>query len=39
MSGILYYTQPANDWNEALPIGNGRMGARSSEIRFMSGAS
>lgn len=27
MSGILYYTQPANDWNEALPIGNGRMGA------------
>ena len=23
----LWYLQPANDWNEALPIGNGRMGA------------
>lgn len=22
----LLYTQPANDWNEALPIGNGRLG-------------
>ena len=22
----LWYHQPANDWNEALPIGNGRMG-------------
>ena len=23
----LWYLQPANDWMEALPIGNGRMGA------------
>src|SRR5262249_15884503 len=23
----LWYRQPAPDWNEALPIGNGRMGA------------
>ncbi|MCM3632330.1 glycoside hydrolase family 95 protein [Paenibacillus camelliae] len=23
----LYYTQPANEWEEALPIGNGRIGA------------
>ncbi len=23
----LWYLQPADDWNEALPIGNGRMGA------------
>lgn len=22
-----YYTSPANDWNKALPIGNGRLGA------------
>jgi len=24
---ILWYNQPAKDWNEALPIGNGRLGA------------
>ncbi len=24
---ILWYSQPAKDWNEALPIGNGRLGA------------
>ncbi len=24
---ILFYTQPAKDWNEALPVGNGRLGA------------
>ncbi|MEJ7767673.1 MAG: glycoside hydrolase N-terminal domain-containing protein, partial [Chitinophagaceae bacterium] len=24
---ILHYTEPANNWNEALPLGNGRMGA------------
>jgi alpha-L-fucosidase 2 len=24
---ILWYTKPAKDWNEALPIGNGRIGA------------
>ena len=24
---VLWYTQPAKDWNEALPIGNGRIGA------------
>lgn len=24
---LLWYKQPANDWNEALPIGNGHMGA------------
>lgn len=24
---ILWYTQPAKDWNEALPVGNGRLGA------------
>jgi len=23
----LWYTRPASDWNEALPIGNGRLGA------------
>ncbi|EPS29908.1 putative alpha-1,2-L-fucosidase [Penicillium oxalicum 114-2] len=23
----LWYTEPASDWNEALPIGNGRLGA------------
>ncbi|HTN20957.1 MAG TPA: glycoside hydrolase family 95 protein [Pelobium sp.] len=23
----LWYTKPANNWNEALPIGNGRLGA------------
>ena len=23
----LWYSQPANEWNEALPLGNGRMGA------------
>ncbi|TWU31416.1 glycoside hydrolase family 95 protein [Novipirellula artificiosorum] len=23
----LWYRQPASDWNEALPVGNGRMGA------------
>lgn len=24
---ILWYKQPAKNWNEALPIGNGRLGA------------
>src|SRR5699024_4566081 len=24
---LLWYNQPANDWNEALPIGNGRLAA------------
>jgi alpha-L-fucosidase 2 len=24
---MLWYQQPAKDWNEALPIGNGRLGA------------
>jgi len=24
---VLWYNQPAANWNEALPIGNGRMGA------------
>lgn len=24
---ILFYNQPANTWNEALPVGNGRLGA------------
>ncbi|MFD2033423.1 glycoside hydrolase N-terminal domain-containing protein [Belliella marina] len=24
---LLWYDQPAKDWNEALPIGNGRLGA------------
>jgi len=24
---VLWYKQPANNWNEALPIGNGRIGA------------
>ncbi len=23
----LWYTKPAADWNEALPVGNGRLGA------------
>ena len=26
-SHILHYTAPAKDWNEALPLGNGRIGA------------
>ena len=26
-SNILSFTKPASDWNEAFPIGNGRMGA------------
>jgi hypothetical protein len=24
---LLWYRQPAGNWNEALPVGNGRMGA------------
>jgi alpha-L-fucosidase 2 len=24
---VLWYQQPAKDWNEALPVGNGRLGA------------
>lgn len=24
---VLWYKQPAKDWNEALPVGNGRLGA------------
>ncbi|HQH42036.1 MAG TPA: glycoside hydrolase N-terminal domain-containing protein, partial [Bacteroidales bacterium] len=24
---VLWYRQPAADWNEALPVGNGRLGA------------
>ena len=24
---ILWYNKPAKDWNEALPVGNGRLGA------------
>jgi alpha-L-fucosidase 2 len=24
---VLWYTQPAKEWNEALPLGNGRLGA------------
>ena len=27
MSNILWYSSPAANWNEALPIGNGRLGA------------
>lgn len=27
MSTKLWYTEPASDWNEALPIGSGRLGA------------
>lgn len=27
LSKTLWYKQPANNWNEALPIGNGRLGA------------
>ena len=27
MQNLLWYRQPAAEWNEALPIGNGRMGA------------
>jgi len=26
-STLLWYTQPANKWEEALPVGNGRLGA------------
>ena len=24
---VLWYNTPAKDWNEALPVGNGRLGA------------
>lgn len=27
MNNVLWYHQPAQDWNEALPLGNGRLGA------------
>ena len=27
ISRILFYNQPAHTWNEALPVGNGRLGA------------
>lgn len=27
MNHVLWYKQPAKDWNEALPLGNGRLGA------------
>ena len=27
MENILYYTRPASTWEEALPLGNGTMGA------------
>lgn len=27
MNHVLWYKQPAQDWNEALPLGNGRLGA------------
>ena len=26
MNYSLWYEQPASDWNEALPLGNGRLG-------------
>ena len=26
-STLLWYTNPANEWEEALPVGNGRLGA------------
>src|SRR5688572_33362425 len=26
-SNLLFYTHPAREWNEALPLGNGRLGA------------
>lgn len=26
-SKLLWYKQPADDWNKALPLGNGRIGA------------
>ena len=27
MSGMLWYRRPARQWVEALPLGNGRIGA------------
>lgn len=27
MLNFLHYTKPARNWNEALPLGNGRLGA------------
>ena len=30
----LWYKEPAKDWNEALPIGNGRLGAMVLEVFF-----
>ena len=26
-TNVLWYSEPAMSWNEALPLGNGRMGA------------
>ena len=26
-SNVLFYTHPAREWNQALPLGNGRLGA------------
>ena len=26
-SALLWYKTPADDWNKALPLGNGRIGA------------
>ncbi len=27
MTNILWYRQPATEWTDALPLGNGRLGA------------
>ncbi len=26
-ANVLFYTHPAREWNQALPLGNGRLGA------------
>ena len=34
----LWYDHPASEWEEALPIGNGRIGAWSTEVRTENGS-
>ena len=37
---VLWYDQPAKEWEEALPVGNGRLGAMvfGKGVEFFSGA-
>jgi len=39
MSQLFYYTPSGGDWNKALPIGNGKLGAMifGEEHEFLAG--